>query len=204
MFKRNADLLLMTVITAIVVVMFLPVPGMAGSLEPSSPPAPTMRTLDEIYSASSWSKKLPSSERFVVLAGFNNEAVLDKETGLVWEKTPSTYDPLRGNFYHAVYDCLSKRVGGRMGWHLPTVQQLESLIDLTQVGQGSLALPSGHPFSNVQEDYWSMSTSPNGSDRAYVVFMTDGTPNSLGMFKSDPSVKHNYWCVRGGQTYDAY
>ncbi len=41
----------------------------------------------------SWEKKLPcvskdNCPRFEVLADWNNEAVLDKETGLVWEKSP--------------------------------------------------------------------------------------------------------------------
>ena len=56
--------------------------GLAGDLEPSAAPGPTMKTLDQI--PPTWSIKLPAAERFVILADFNNEAVLDKETGLVW------------------------------------------------------------------------------------------------------------------------
>ena len=36
----------------------------------------------------SWDKKIDGSARFKVLDAFNNEAVLDKETGLVWELAP--------------------------------------------------------------------------------------------------------------------
>jgi hypothetical protein len=36
----------------------------------------------------SWDQKLDSSNRFKVLKGFNDEAVLDQETGLVWQRTP--------------------------------------------------------------------------------------------------------------------
>lgn len=204
-----------TVFTALAavcaVLLFVsPLPAYAGSLDPppnavdgSSIPVPTMKTLDQI--PPTWSIKLPASERFVVLADFNNEAVLDKETGLVWEKEPSIFDPLntlRGNFYQCIYDCISKEVGGRKGWHLPSVEQLLSLFDSTQLIPLAPALPAGHPFINVQDAYWTISTSPNGADRAYVVHLNVGVPNSLNMFKSTERYPH--WCVRGGQTYDAY
>src|SRR5258706_16328966 len=42
------------------------------------------------YATPSWDQTLPASTRFVVLSNFNSEAVLDRETGLVWEKSPAT------------------------------------------------------------------------------------------------------------------
>ena len=35
-----------------------------------------------------WDRRLRANERFVVLPAFNNNAVRDNETGLVWEKSP--------------------------------------------------------------------------------------------------------------------
>jgi hypothetical protein len=42
------------------------------------------------YANPSWDQTLPSSTRFIVLSNMNSAAVLDRETGLVWEQSPST------------------------------------------------------------------------------------------------------------------
>ena len=39
------------------------------------------------YATPSWDQKL-TINRFVVLSNWNNEAVLDRETGIVWEQSP--------------------------------------------------------------------------------------------------------------------
>ena len=91
--------------------------------------------------------------------------------------------------------CLLKEVGGRKGWRLPTVEELASLVDTTQ---SNPALPSGHPFANVQSSfYWSSPTYYVGS-AVWGVWFSDGGVNVYD--KSD----NNYvWCVRGGHGYDA-
>src|SRR5215813_14310693 len=38
------------------------------------------------YAEPSWDQTLPASTRFIVLSNFNSEAVLDRETGLVWQR----------------------------------------------------------------------------------------------------------------------
>ena len=70
---------------------------LAGSLEPTAPPAPTMRTQNELLP--SWSRLLPAAVRFEVLTrviiiepglpptvAIEDWGVLDHETGLVWER----------------------------------------------------------------------------------------------------------------------
>jgi hypothetical protein len=192
--RRRRNIRFVTAIfMAIALALFLPCLCIAGDLEPSGAPAPTMKTLDQIPPA--WSIKLPASERFVVLADFNNEAVLDKETGLVWEKSPST---TTYTWENAIYHCGDLNVGGRKGWHLPTLEQLASLVD-TSVSV-SPKLPTGHPFTAVQSfTYWSATTSASNTTYAWHVYFGYG---SVGYY--DKPTNSYAWCVRGGQSYDAY
>lgn len=129
--------------------------AITGSLDPPGAPAPTMRTLEELQP--SWSKKInDTSKRFEIAWSslLGGSAVLDKETGLVWEQSPDT--TLRPWIAAVIY-AYQKEVGGRKGWRLPTVEELASLVD-TSVS-GSPKLPSNHPFTNVQSgSYWSSTT----------------------------------------------
>lgn len=141
----------------------------------------------------SWYKILPASKRFKLV--MNDEAVLDLETGLVWERSPSTDDM---DWFAAIINCYNKNVGGRGGWRLPTAEELRSLVDPTQT---SPALPAGHPFTNVQSsNYWSATTLANFTDRAWhVSFGTGFVSNS-----DKTSEVRKVWCVRGRQGHDGY
>jgi len=57
-----------------------------------------------------WNKNLPAAQRFAVLASFANAAVLDKNTGLVWEKVPDATGRTWGT---ATFYCVNKNVGRR-------------------------------------------------------------------------------------------
>jgi hypothetical protein len=52
--------------------------------------AQTTTAAGPYYATPSWDQKLPSSTRFIVLSNWNGDAVLDRETGLVWQKAPDT------------------------------------------------------------------------------------------------------------------
>ncbi len=71
----------------------------------------------------------------------NNEAVLDKETGLVWQIGTNPY-PLMVNFYDAESIYHTVLAYGRYGWRLPTIEELLSIADPGLPGH----LPPGHPF----------------------------------------------------------
>jgi hypothetical protein len=136
----------------------------------------------------SWSKQINKAGRFKVLKAFNNEAVLDKETNLVWERSP-----LGGpfNWISAQLQCINRIVGNRKGWRLPTGQELASLVDPTR---SNPALPPDHPFNNVSGIYWSSNlifSDPNSV--AWEVSFDDG---SVGFGQQTDT--DLIWCVRGG------
>ncbi|MGH2524303.1 MAG: DUF1566 domain-containing protein, partial [Anaerolineales bacterium] len=145
--------------------------------------------LDHIPPA--WSQALPAAERFVLV--LDDAAVLDKETGLVWEQSPNT---TARAWLDAQIFCNQRVVGGRKGWRLPVVQELASLVDSTQ---SSPALPAGHPFTIVQlSNYWSATTFADNTSLAWVVLLDDG--DVVDAF--DKASNAFVWCVRGGQGVD--
>lgn len=148
------------------------------------------------YALPSWDQTLPSSTRFIVLSNFNSQAVLDRETGLVWERSP---DPNAAtNWFAAKNVCNNKVLGNRKGWKIPTAQELASLVDPSVASPGP-TLPSGHPFSNVQSSYyWTATTRALDTNFAWGVRFNDG-----GVFNDNNKLESYFvWCVRGGQGVD--
>jgi hypothetical protein len=151
----------------------------------------------------SWDDKIPNAnQRFRVLPEFNGEAVLDKETQLVWEKSPLTtshlWDFTAGFSESALVQCTSRTTGGRKGWRLPSVHELASLVDPTN---SNPSLPTGHPFTTVQSFYyWSATTSAGLPTHAW--FVTFGSGHVDHGPKDGVSV--HVWCVRGGMNAEQY
>ena len=160
----------------------------AGPLEPSAPPGPTMKTLDEI--PPTWSLILPPEQRYVVV--MNGEAVLDKETGLVWERAP--FVALQ-DWDSAFGFCLSRRTGDRGGWRLPSIAELLSLAaELSR-------LPASSPFDfdcsdnrciGFDQFYWSATTVSGLPERAHF-----WDPNA-GAGHGSKTATRPTLCVRGG------
>ena len=165
-----------------------------GMIGLSSEPADAATTANGPYYASpSWDQKLPANTRFIVLANWNGEAVLDRETGLVWEKVPSTNTTF--NWVSASTHCVTLDKGGRKGWRLPTINELASLLDSTALDP---ALPSGHPFVVQSSNYLSATTAADLAGLTWFVGFHNGV---VGLaFKSD--FAYLTWCVRGGQVVD--
>lgn len=146
----------------------------------------------EMSAVPSWAQMLPAEERFVSVMG--GAAVLDKETGLVWEQSPQT---TTHQWASARLECTARTASGRSGWRLPSVNELASLIDTTNT---SPALPTGHPFSNVWPSrYWSATTSADIPTLAWNGNFDDGEVATY--------LKSSFlfvWCVRGGGPLSEY
>ena len=121
----------------------------------------------------SWHQILPAADRFELvmyvnlLRGF--EAVLDRETGLVWQR--NTSDTLY-NWEDANVFCHQTEIGGRKGWRLPTIEELSTLIDPFRTNP---SVPDNHPFTNVKNDcYWSSATYSGSTSNAWLVYFSNG------------------------------
>ena len=144
------------------------------------------------YALPAWNQKLPPAERFA--PALNGEAVLDKETGLVWERVPG--DAWKHEWSIAAGACTTnKTIDGRKGWRLPALYELLTLVDTTQQNP---SLPSGHPFQlGGKNAFWSASR--KSGSLAYGVYMNSGQ-----YFLDETVYKFNIWCVRGGYMGQAY
>jgi hypothetical protein len=156
------------------------------------------------YATPSWNQTLPANTRFVVLTNMKSEAVLDRETGLVWQRTPSG----AGNLNDAVMHCRLAVTGGRQGWRLPTFYEMVSLVDPSIPDPGYpqapvSKLPVGHPFTGygLSDWYWTTTRHVYDDTSTHVVDLT----NTFHGFISSPDGAQNLiWCVRGVGPTTAY
>jgi hypothetical protein len=145
-----------------------------------------------------WGRKFPASERFVVLAQFGNQAVLDKETQLVWERQPAIGKVL---WYDALQTCAVKAIGGRSGWRLPALNELTSLYD------AATGLPAGHPFSlggglvGAPFLFWTATISARNIDYTWTF---EFKPGSLPNHQYNTKQTFRAWCVRAGGPLVSY
>lgn len=149
--------------------------------------------------AQSWDKRLPVDERFTILAAFDNQAVRDNNTGLVWER--SAESSLFRTWLDAKLNvCAKKRIANQKGWRLPSLPELTSLIDMS-APLGSARIQPGHPFLNIQPfEYWTATTDADVTTIAWgVSFATGGVDGHHKDLHQNAT-----WCVRGGMNADRY
>ena len=138
-----------------------------------------------------WDANSPSASRFTT--AFPG-AVLDKNTGLVWEQAP---DATTRTWFSATVSCVNKTVGGTVGWRLPSVVELKSVQD------PSLPAPfvPASVFTDVQSDppYWSATTDVALPSNAWLVVFLNGFVDF-----HDKALPLHAWCVRGDMNADQY
>lgn len=138
-----------------------------------------------------WSAPLADdrSLEFDVTFVGNDEVVVDKSFGWMWQTSPS--EPL--DWYEAYYHCEDSRVGGFSDWQLPSYYQLVSVLKYDEAGR--YIIPS---FKQVQSSdvLWSRDDSvaidqPDYDDRWALHI-------KLGLLTFEKRhLKFNALCVRG-------
>ncbi len=152
----------------------------------------------------SFSQARRHRSRFTVVLG--GKAVLDKKTGLVWERSP---DGERRDWSSAMSYCASKVVGGRKGWRIPVFAELSSILEPSNQG-GQAPFTVGSPFKNVKSYrssrnvelafYWLAKANADGPDGAWDVFQNVGINGSIISEEN----KFLVWCLIGeGATEDS-
>ncbi len=134
--------------------------------------------------------------RFELMPDYANMAVRDNETGLVWEQSPNTGIV---NLQAAWQHCARREVGGRMGWRLPAMSELTSLMDINKPDPNGLMLAEGHLFAIPADTtgYWSATGFQGGNFAVwYGATIFSGNPanlvGSMNVFSSN-----RVWCVKG-------
>jgi hypothetical protein len=146
--------------------------------------APHMFTVRDVMQA--WSGTLPASRRFTIV--LNGQAVLDNETGLVWERTPGL---TQHEWSSARFVCALSSTGSRRGWRVPTVSEILSLVDTST---SNPSLPAGHPFvMGPSIIFWTATPSTQTADYYFVMQMVSGAISQV-----PGSNFFRLWCVRGG------
>ena len=105
--------------------------------------------------------------RFEIL----DAGVLDRLTRLLWRRSANlTPQPVVWREALTAVTGLN-REGADFIWRLPTINELEALVDCAAY---SPALPSGHPFIDVQDIYWSSTTSLFEPYWAWALYLEKG------------------------------
>ncbi|MBI5096680.1 MAG: DUF1566 domain-containing protein [Nitrospirae bacterium] len=131
--------------------------------------------------------------RFTAGTGIETDCVTDNLTGLMWTKNanlPGTYR----TWQEAIDYANGLSLCGYTDWRLPNRNELHSLTDFSR---SNPALPSGHPFLNVQSyNYWSSTSYAyyTYTNYAWLVDMWFGN-----MYAGYKSGNGYVWPVRSGQ-----
>ncbi len=136
-----------------------------------------------------WQQAHPAAQRFVILNDFHSDAVLDRDTSLIWELSPT---PTSVTWNEARATCVTRTTGGQKGWRLPAPAEMRSLVG-PAVDSPIPNIPPGHPFLNIQPtSYWTVV--PEANQPSYARYVDAFLGNVLSFIKI---YTYPVWCVRG-------
>lgn len=95
------------------------------------------------------------------------DGVRDLLTGLLWTRSADQCGVC--TWEEALREARRRGENGQK-WRLPTIRELESLVDAEQHDP---ALPE-HPFTDIREAYWSSTSSAYAPDWAYCLYLHKG------------------------------
>ncbi len=101
------------------------------------------------------------------------ETVRDNLTGLVWlRRGDRAAEPVDWQGALDLVATMNRRgEEGITTWRLPNINELESLVDCSRHAP---ALPEDHPFTHLQDVYWSSTTSFFEPDWAWALYLEKG------------------------------
>ena len=106
----------------------------------------------------------------------NSNTVLDTSLGLTWQRNPSTSEYTHAN---AISYCNNLNLDGRTDWKLPTLSQLESLIDNSRSSAPYIVGGNSY-FTTIQNGYYWTNTYYHTSSTFYVSF-SSGSSGIYGL-----------------------
>jgi hypothetical protein len=203
--------------------MFLPGMSIAGNLEPTGPPGPTMHTLDEIYGLILYCCKqqgLPKTGQTtcydsvgteIDCAGTGQDGEI--QAGVAWPDPRFTNNgdgTVTDNFTRLMWTQNAQQISGTRDWSQALnecnglsfanhtdwrLPNVRELQSLADYENSDPALPTGHYFLNARgRIFWSSTTHDDRPTFAWYGHMYDG-----GAYAGDKTYLYSVWCVRGGQ-----
>jgi hypothetical protein len=141
--------------------------------------------------------------RFTEGQDAEKDCMIDNLTGLMWPKNANLFATLKSwndalsvvAKMNTTSDAIGYELCGHNDWHLPTVNELASLVNYSQASSANWLNKQG--FSNVQQDsfYWSSTTrAPLHGNMAWCVYFGDG--GYLGSIGKDEYYELWVWPVR--------
>ena len=125
---------------------------------------------------------------------YNDEMVLDKATGLVWQQNPLGSADV---WTLAVRRAHQARLGGLSAWRLPTVWEFGTLFQCDE--ESICYLPHNHPFefADTELSFWSASQYEEWPESRWMLTSNVHGPG-LSFSGTVMTGSGRTWLVRGG------